>query len=159
MGIRKSCYTAQGPQGSLFVVQLLKIPCKRVIFYQKVKPQNPEVGLNWDVTRRSESYFLVAMTTFISYRENRKYIRLTEKEPRRDWLRIEFAGNSLLQLRVRWCFVVGANSRKLTPPYQPQQQIYEHNISWQQSLFKKKKECPLSQRILKHSRQKWLLRF
>lgn len=53
----------------------------------------------------------------------------------------------------------GANSRKLTPRYYPQQQMYEHNISWQQRLFKKKKECLLSQRILTHSPKKWLLRF
>ena len=37
-GNSEKLYTTQCPQGSLFVVQLLKIPCKRVIFIKKVKP-------------------------------------------------------------------------------------------------------------------------
>ena len=159
-GNSETLYTAQCPQGSQFVVELLKIPCKRVISIKKPKKnlKNPEVGSNW-VTRRSESYVLVATTTFISYRENRKYIQLTE-------------GNSTGLTTDRVCkeFFVSIKStlvlrswswrlfKKTNTTLHPQQQMYEHNISWQLS-FKKNKECPLSQRILKHSRKKWLVRF
>ena len=160
-GNSETLYTAQCPQGSQFVVELLKIPCKRVISIKKPKKnlKNPEVGSNW-VTRRSESYVLVATTTFISYRENRKYIQLTE-------------GNSTGLTTDRVCkeffaaikstFVLRSWSwrlfKKTNTTLLPQQKVYEHSISWQQSLFEKKKQCPLSQRILKHSHIKWLLRF
>ena len=37
-GNSETLHTAQCSQGSQFVVELLKIPCKRVIFIKKVKP-------------------------------------------------------------------------------------------------------------------------
>lgn len=45
-GNSETLYTAQCPQGSQFVVELLKIPCKRVISIKKPKKnlKNPEVA-------------------------------------------------------------------------------------------------------------------
>lgn len=112
MGIRKSCYTAQGPQGSLFVVQLLKIPCKRVIFYQKRQTLKPgsRLKLRCDSPVR-KLFFSCHDDVYLLPRKQE--VHSTDRKRTSTGLTTDR----------------GANSRKLTPRYHPQQQVYEHNIS------------------------------
>lgn len=113
-------------------------------FYQKSQTLKPEVGLHW-VTRRSENYFLVVITTLISYRENRKYkqmIRMKAEGTSTGWTTDRVCREFFVEIKsaLVLCSFSWRLFKKTNTTQHPQQRVYEHNISSVTTKFIQEKQ-------------------
>ena len=97
------------------------------------------------MTRRSENYFLVVITTLISYRENRKYkqmIRMKAEGTSTGWTTDRVCREFFVEIKsaLVLCSFSWRLFKKTNTTQHPQQRVYEHNISSVTTKFIQEKQ-------------------